>query len=127
MLKSYNTDKNQYRSNSNDVVLLDYEASVSPSSNYLGPISTYYLDSGSGRSLVFGIFTDLLQSNPVFLSFFDQIFRIMQSIVQQHLLQEIPGQPSPVLDYLLPRMIPNLNWRTRYERRWDCPKSPVDD
>jgi len=114
--------ENQYRSNSNDVVLVDYEASVSPSSNYLGPISTYYLDSGSGRCLVFGIFTDVVQPNPVFLSFFDQIF-------QDYAVNRstAPFTELPVLDCLLPRMIPNLNWRTRYERRWDCPKSPVDD
>jgi hypothetical protein len=67
--------ENQYRSNPRDVVLVDYEASVSPSTHYLGPISTYYLDSGKGRSLVFGLFTDVIQSNPVFLSFFDQIFQ----------------------------------------------------
>jgi hypothetical protein len=67
--------ENQYRSNPNDVVLVDYKASVSPSTEYLGPISTYYLDSGKGRCLVMGITTDVIQNNPVFLSFFDQIFQ----------------------------------------------------
>ena len=69
--------ENQYRSNANDVVIQDYQATAVSPYQLLGPISTYYLDYGNqgGRSLVMGLFTDILQSNANFQAFFNSVFR----------------------------------------------------
>lgn len=114
--------ENQCRSNSNDVVLVDYNASVFPSSDYLGPISTYYLDSGNGRSLVFGIFTDVVQSNPVFISFFDRIF---QDYAVNRSTAPYTGNPGPSIPGIIlppPKKDSKLELENKIRRKMGLPE-----
>jgi hypothetical protein len=73
--------ENQYVSNPADMILLEYQPRlISPYNSdpimngWPKPIATYLLDYKKGRSLVFGLFTDIVQSHPSFLKFFDKVF-----------------------------------------------------
>ncbi len=114
--------ENQYRSSPNDVVLVDYNASVTPSDWYLGPISTYYLDSGNGRSLVFGLFTDVIQTNPVFLSFFDKIFQKYAVERSTATFTENPGPTVPSIRHPPPKMSSGLKLENKIRKKMGLPE-----
>jgi hypothetical protein len=73
--------ENQYVSNSLDMIILDYKPYLIDPFNqhdvmkgWPKQIATYTLDYKKGRSLIFGLFTDVVQTNPTFLKFFDKVF-----------------------------------------------------
>ena len=70
---NYNHTEEQYVTNPDAKILLDYEAYALPDEYSNATIATYHMDYGKGKVVHLGLWGHVVKDNPVFIEYFDKV------------------------------------------------------